>query len=56
MKQFKIKDFLLDFTNNWSKLNMKPPDKSNINQDVINLAAMFSSVRDKHAPMRPMYT
>ena len=36
LKQFKLKDFLLDLRNDLSKLNLKP-DKSNVNQDVINL-------------------
>ena len=34
-------------------MNLKP-DKSNVNQDVINLTIVFNSVLDKHAPMRPM--
>ena len=50
MKQFKLEDFL---RNNSSKLNLKP-DKSNVNQDVINLTTVFNSVLDKHTPMRPM--
>ena len=36
-----------------SKLNLKP-NKSNINQDVINLTIVFNSVLDEHPPMRPM--
>ena len=36
-----------------SQLNLKP-DKSNVNQDVINLTTVFNSVLHKHAPMRPM--
>ena len=53
MKQFKLEGFLLDLRNDLSKLNLKP-DKSNVNQDVINLTTVFNSVLDKHAPMRPM--
>ena len=53
MKQFKLEDFLLDLRNDLSKLNLKP-DKSNVNQDVINLTTVFNSVLDRHAPMRPM--
>ena len=40
MKQFKLKNFLLDLRNNLSKLNLKH-DKSNVNQDVINLTTVF---------------
>ena len=53
MKQFKLEDFLLDLRNDLSKLNLKP-DKSNVNQDVINLTTVFNSVLDKLASMRPM--
>ena len=53
MKQFKLEDFLLNLRNDLSKLNLKP-DKSNVNQDVINLTAVFNSVLDKHVPMRPI--
>ena len=53
MTQLKLEDFLLDLRNDQSKLNLKP-DKSNVNQDVINLTTVFNSVLDKHAPMRPM--
>ena len=35
-------------------MNLKLPDKSKINKDVINLTTVFNSVLDKHAPMRPM--
>ena len=35
VKQFKLEDFLLDLRNDLSKLNLKP-DKSNVNQEVIN--------------------
>ena len=37
MKQFKIEKFLLHLKNNLSKLNLRPSNKTNINQDVINL-------------------
>ena len=53
MKQFKLKDFLFDLRNDLSKLNLKS-DKSNVNQNVINLTTVFNSVLDKHGPMRPM--
>ena len=53
MKQFKLEDFLLELRNNLSNLNLKP-NKSDVNQDVINLTTVFNSVLDKHAPMRPM--
>ena len=53
MKQLKLEDFLLDLRNDLSKLNLKP-DKSNVNQDEINLTTVFNSVLDRHAPMRPM--
>ena len=36
IKQFKLEDFLLDLRKDLSKLNLKP-NKSNVNQDVINL-------------------
>ena len=53
MKEFKLEDSLLDLRNDLSKLSMKP-DKSNVNQDVINLTTLFNSVLDRYAPMRPM--
>ena len=53
MKQFKLEDFLLELRNDLSNLNLKP-DKSDVNQDVINLTTVFNSVLDRHAPMRPM--
>ena len=53
VKQFQSKDFLLDLRNDLSKLNLKP-NKSSVNQDVINLTTVFNSVLDRHAPMRPM--
>ena len=52
MKQFKLEDFLFELRNDLPNLNLKP-DKSNVNQDVINLT-VFNSVLDRHAPMRPM--
>ena len=54
MKQVKLKDFSLDFKISLSKLNKKPPAKSIVNQDVLNLTTVFSSVLDKHAPVRPL--
>ena len=53
MKQFKLEDFLLELRNDLSNLNLKP-DKSDVNQDVINLTTVFNSVLDRHAPMRQM--
>ena len=44
---------MLDLRNDLSKLNLKP-DKSNVNQGVINLTNMFNSVLNKHALMCPM--
>ena len=53
MKQFKLEDILLYLRNDLSKLNLKP-EKSYVDQDVINLTTVFNSILDKHAPIRPM--
>ena len=49
-----IRRFLLDLRNNLSKFNPKPRDKFKVNQDVINLTALFNFVLDNHGQMRPM--
>ena len=40
MKQFKLEDSLLNLRNDLSKLNLKS-DKSNVNQNVINLTTVL---------------
>ena len=49
-KSFKLDDCLIELNNNLSKLNLKPTDETNVNQDVPTLTTRFNSTLDKHAP------